>query len=225
MTNTLHRFGDAESFKDDYVIFAICSRGRNDQDAVPKLRRFLEIALKFKPVNLGDSRHGGALRPSKSMHPTSHWNRDATPDFQAVIDGLDTPTTAAAVFNDKIAAQDFMKAVKEADLGLSINISTSIDGADECCHAAGIPRHSVGYSLGFEGKTEKLPNTQVLSLSTMCGHGMVSHSLAKKMIDWVKEGRRTPEEASTYLTRFCSCGVYNPARAIRILEAARYSMK
>ena len=30
-----------------------------------------------------------------------------------------------------------------------------------------------------------------MMLSTMCGHGMVSHSLAKKMIDWVKEGRRT----------------------------------
>ncbi len=225
MTNTLHRFGDAESFKDDYVIFAICSRGMNDQDAVPKLRKFLQMALKFKPVNLGDARHGGALRPSKSMHPTSHWNRDMTPDFQAVIDGLDVPTTAAAVFNDKVAAEDFVKAVKEADLGLSINISTSIDGADECCHSAGIPRHSVGYSLGFEGKTEKLPNTQVLSLSTMCGHGMVSHSLAKKMIDWVKEGRRTPEEASSYLARFCSCGVFNPARAIRILDAARHCMK
>ena len=51
----------------------------------------------------------------------------------------------------------------------------------------GIPRHSVGYSLGFEGKTEKLPNSQVLMLSTMCGHGMVSASLAKKMIDCVKE--------------------------------------
>ena len=24
MTNTLHRFGDAESFHDDYVVFAIC---------------------------------------------------------------------------------------------------------------------------------------------------------------------------------------------------------
>ena len=33
-------------------------------------------------------------------------------------------------------------------------------------------------------------------LSTMCGHGMVSHNLAKKMIDWVKEGRRTPEQAA-----------------------------
>ncbi len=30
MTNTLHRFGDAASFYDDYVIFAIPSRGKND---------------------------------------------------------------------------------------------------------------------------------------------------------------------------------------------------
>ena len=225
MTNTLHRFGDAESFKDDYVIFAICSRGMNDQDAVPKLRKFLQMALKFKPVNLGDARHGGALRPSKSMHPASHWNRDMKPDFEAVVAGFDHITTAAAVFDSRVAAEDFFKAVKEADMGLSVNISTSVDGAEQCCHVAGIPRHSVGYSLGFEGKTEKLPNTQVLLLSTMCGHGMVANSLAKKMIDWVKEGRRTPEEASSYLARFCSCGVFNPARAIRILDAARHSMK
>lgn len=111
-----------------------------------------------------------------------------------------------------------MKRIKAEDLGLSVNISTSIDGAEECCHQAGIPRHSVGYSLGFEGGTENLPSAQVLMLSTMCGHGMVSHSLAKKMTDWVKEGRRTPEQAVTYMARFCSCGVFNPSRAKRILE-------
>jgi len=221
MTNTLHRFGDAESFRDDYVVFAIASKGRNDQDALPKLRKFLEMAVPYRPVNLGDARHGGALRPCRNMRPSSHWSRDMSPDFQAVIDGLDTPTTVAAVFEDRVNAEDFVKAVKDADLGLSINISTSVDGAEQCCHHAGIPRHSVGYSLGFEGKTEKLPNSQVLTLSTMCGHGMVSHSLAKKMIDWVKEGRRTPEEAVTYLARFCSCGVFNPARAKRVLEDAR----
>lgn len=221
MTNTLHRFGDAESFRDDYVVFAIASKGRNDQDALPKLRKFLEMAVPFKPVNLGDARHGGALRPCRNMRPSSHWNRDMLPDFQAVIDGLDTPTTVAAVFDDRVNAEDFVKAVKDADLGLSVNISTSIDGAEQCCHVAGIPRHSVGYSLGFEGKTETLPNSQILMLSTMCGHGMVSHSLAKKMVDWVKEGRRTPEQAVTYLARFCSCGVFNPSRAKRILEDAR----
>jgi hypothetical protein len=90
-----------------------------------------------------------------------------------------------------------------------------------CSCAAGQPRHSLSYSLGFEGETEKLPNTQVLMLTTMCGHSMVSASLAKKMVDWVKEGRRTPEQAAKYLTHFCSCGVYNPSRAQRILEDAK----
>jgi hypothetical protein len=225
MTNTLHRFGDADSFRDDYIVFAMCSKGKNDEDSVPKLRRFLEMALSFNPVNLGDARNGGALRPSRSMNPFSHWKRNIKPDFRAVIDGFNVPTTAAAVFDNRIPAEDLMKAVREADLGLSVNISTSIDGAEQCCHAAGIPRHSVGYSLGFEGKTEHLPNEDVLKLSTMCGHGMIASSLAKKMIDWVKEGRRTPEQASSYLARFCSCGVYNPSRAIRILEDARKRTK
>ena len=225
MTNTLHRYGDAESFRDDYVVFAIASRGKNDIDSVPKLQKFLQMALPFKPVNLGDARHGGALRPSRSMNPASHWNRDIHPDFEAVIAGLDTTTTAAAVFDNRPAAEDFVKAVKEADLGLSVNISTSIEGAEQCCDAAHQCRHSVGYSLGFEGKTDRLPNEDVLKLATMCGHGMVSASLAKKMIDWVKEGRRTPEQAVSYLTRFCSCGVFNPARGKRILEEARTRTK
>ena len=34
MTNTLHRFGDAASFHDDFIVFAICSRGKNDHGAV-----------------------------------------------------------------------------------------------------------------------------------------------------------------------------------------------
>jgi nitrogenase molybdenum-iron protein alpha/beta subunit len=159
------------------------------------------------------------------MSPFNHWTRDMTPDLEEVVRGLDAPTTVAAVFDNRAAAVDFLKKVKEADLGMSINISTSVENAEACCHEVGIPRHSVGYSLGFEGKTEKLPNTQTMLLSTMCGHGMVSHSLAKKMIDWVKEGRRTPEQAVTYMARFCSCGVFNPSRAKRVLEDARHSMK
>jgi hypothetical protein len=220
VTNTLHRFGSAESFRDDYIVFAIASKGKNDEGALQKLRKFLELAVQFKPVNLGDAIHGGALRPSKDVTPVSHWNRDATPDFDAVIRGLDAPTTVAAVFDNRVAAADFVTVIKQADLGLSINISTSIDGAEQCCFAACIPRHSIGYSLGFEGATTKLPDAKVMLLSTMCGHGMVSHNLAEKMIDWVKEGRRTPEQAASYLTRFCSCGVFNPARAARILEQA-----
>jgi len=225
MTNTLHRFGDAESFRDDYIVFAIASKGNNDADALPKLRRFLQIAVEYHPVNLGDARHGGALRPSRALNPLVHWKRDQTPDFQAVIDGLDTVTTCAAVFDNLQAAEKFVARLRQEDLGLSINVSTSIRGAELCCEFACIARHSVGYSLGFEGKTERLPNSQVLELSTMCGHGMISHSLAKKMIDYVKEHRRTPEQAAAYLSRFCSCGIFNPTRAKRILEDARTKTK
>ena len=221
MTNTLHRYGDAASFNDDYVVFAIPARGRNDQECLPKLRRFLELALEYKPVNLGDSRNGGALRPSRHLNPLSHWMRDRKPDFEKVINGLSAPATCAAVFDSRPNAEDFLKRVTEEDLGLSVNISTSVDGAEQCCAHACIPRHSVGYSLGFEGDTKSLPNSQVLMLSTMCGHGMVSHTFARKMIDWVKENRRTPEEAASYMARFCSCGVFNPSRAARILEDAR----
>src|SRR6202161_843915 len=121
MTNTLHRFGDAESFRDDFIVFAIPSKRNKDPNALPKLHRFLEIALEYKPVNLGDARHGGALRPSQNMNPLSHWKRDIKPDFDAVLKGLDTPTTCAAVFDNATAAEEFVKRIKQEDLGLSIN--------------------------------------------------------------------------------------------------------
>jgi hypothetical protein len=222
VTNTLHRVGDAESFHDDFVVIAMACKGTYKQpNPLPGLRKFLQIALEYKPVNLGDPRHGGAIRPSKSMNPFAHWSRDNAPHFQEVVDGLTDVTTCAAVFDNLDSAEKFLKRIRDEDLGLSVNISTSVEGADHCCHFASIPRHSVGYSLGFEGKTEKMPNTQVAMLSTMCGHGMISHSLAKKMIDFVKENRRTPEAAAAILTRFCSCDVFNPSRAKRILEDAR----
>jgi hypothetical protein len=225
MTNTLHRYGTAESFADDYIVFATPSNGKNEIGSLPKLKKFLELALPFHPVNIGDPVHGGSLRPEKDLHTSANWKRDITPNFQAVIDGLDEPASVVAIFDNQAAAEQFLKVAAEADLGLSVNMSTSVEGAVECCKFAGITRHSVGYSLGFEGATEKLPNSQALALSTMCGHGMISSSLAKKMIDWVKEGRRTPQEAVTYMTRFCSCGVFNPVRAQRILEQARTKME
>lgn len=220
MTNTLHRYGTAASFENDYIIFATPSNGRNEIDSVPKLKRFLELALPFHPVNIGDPPHGGAWRPG-NLTTISNWSRDFKPDFRKVIDGINEPASVVAIFDNVSAAQHFLKAVKEADLGLSVNISTSIEGAKNCCRFGGIVRHSVGYSLGFEGNAEKLPDDQVLALTTMCGHGMVSANLAKKMIDWVRENRRTPEEAVTYLSRFCSCGVFNPKRATEILDQSR----
>ena len=66
MTNTLHRFGDSGKLQRRLRHLRDSEpRRRTTRAALPKLKQFLEMALPFKPVNLGDARHGGALRPSQ----------------------------------------------------------------------------------------------------------------------------------------------------------------
>jgi hypothetical protein len=218
MTNTLHRYGSADSFKDDYIVFAIPARGINDQGAVEKERRFLEIARKHNPVNMGDASHGAVFRPSKKLNPLVHWFRNLTRDFETVIKDVSCPTTVAAVFDNPDAVVAFVKDLRAADLGLSINISGALEKVQECARRAGLERHSVEYSLGFLGQTDRMADRQTLELSTMCGHGMLSFNLVRKLMEWVKQGRRTPEQASATLARFCSCGVFNTTRACRLFE-------
>jgi hypothetical protein len=221
MTNTLHRYGCEDSFADDIIVFAIPARGINDKDAVEKERRFLQIARKYNPVNLGDASHGAIFHPSRNLNPSVHWRRRHEQDFDAVINGVSCPTTVSAVFDNAEAVTAFITELKQVDLGLSVNISAGIDKARECARRAGLERHSVEYSLGFFGQTDRMADRQTLEIATMCGHGMLSFSFVRKLVEWVKQGRRSPEQASITLARFCSCGVFNPTRACRLLEEAR----
>src|SRR2546428_10279102 len=117
MTNTLHRYGSAESFSDDYIVFAIPARRINDTNAVERQRRFLEIACKYHPVNMGDASHGAIFRPSKELNPAVHWRRQNAKDFDSVVNGVSNPTTVAAVFDSADTAVAFIKELQEADLG------------------------------------------------------------------------------------------------------------
>jgi len=220
MTNTLHRFGDSESFRDDYIIFAIPARGKNDEGAVPKLKAFLRICIKYGPSNIGNGSRG-KIAPEKGLKPSAHWKRNNHPDWEEVIEGVNKPGTVSAVFNSEEKAIACLKEVVAANFGLSVNVSTSVSNARNAAGSSGIKPHSVEYALPVYDPHNHLPNSQVLALSTMCGHGMVSFNLAKKMLDMVREGRRTPEQAVATLTRFCPCGIYNPDRAKRLLEEAR----
>jgi hypothetical protein len=224
MTNTLHRYGTAESFFDDYIVIAIPSKGNAAAgDPLPALKRFLQIALEYDPVNIGDATSGGGVRPTRrdSMWPHFFSERSSKPDFQKVINGIESATTFSAVFDKRENAEAFVTRIAEEDFGLSINVSSSVINGMQCCKAADVTRHSVAYSLGYEGIPDNIPNRHALTLSTMCGHGLISLSLAKKMIDFVKENRMKPDKAVATLGRFCSCGIFNPSRAKRILEDAR----
>ena len=227
MTNTLHRYSEHYApepppnpapVRDDYIVFAMSSRGLNDDKLVEKYRTFLRLALKHDPVNIGDATKGGIIRPRQDMNPTAHWRRDNRPSPEQVIDGIEGHTTVAAVFNNYEAMKEFVKELRAANLGISINVSAPMDEALRCCEETGITRHSVEYSVGFRGRVDKLPDGTTLELSTMCGHGMVSAKFTQKLLEWVKENRRSPEEAARYMARFCICGVFNTTRAERIIR-------
>jgi hypothetical protein len=196
------------------------SAGKNDEGAIDKLKTFLRICVRHRPSNIGASGQS-SYHPSRDLKPIVHWKRDWQPDFETVIEGVSKAGTAGAVFDSREKAVACLRDVIAADLGLSVNISTSVDGAKETGRACGIPRHSVEYSLGFIDKNDHLPRGQILELATMCGHGMVSFAMAQKMLDMVREGRRTPAQAVATLARFCPCGVFNPSRALRLIEDAR----
>jgi hypothetical protein len=222
MTNTLHRYGSLESFRDDFIVFIRSSKGRNESGSVPKLKAFLRTALRHRPVTISQYRYGSTVRPSDGLSPSVHWRRpvrDLTPE--QVVEGITKDYTVAAIFDTAEAMEGFLREVKAAGWGLSVNVAGLTGEVHTCAKRAGIARHSVEYSPGFQGALDRLPERPVLELSTMCGHGMVSPNLARKMLDRVREGHRTPEQATAYLGRFCSCGVFNPARAIRLLEAVR----
>ena len=221
MTNTLHRFGAPETQRDDYIVFAMASKGINDAGAPEKLQAFLRLAVKHGPVNVGHAIKGGMYHASANLNPLAHWSRPETADPDAVVRSIDAPSTVSAVFDDVAKVEALLKDLKAADLGISINISSLAEEANACCKRAGITRHSIEYSLGFHGDLNQLPDRHVLELSTMCGHGMLSHNFARKMIDMVRENRRTPRQAATYMARFCTCGIFNLTRATRVLEQAR----
>ena len=168
MTNTLHRWGDRESLRDDYIIFAMPAKGQNDAGCAPALKRFLELAIRHEPVNIGDAKRGGAYRGPEAVSPLNHWFPHAKADFRAVIDGIDGYTVAAAVFDRADKLEAFLRDVKAADLGMCVNISAVTDIARAALERVGITRHSVEYSLPFRfGRTEMLPDKRTLELYTI----------------------------------------------------------
>src|SRR6201995_1986509 len=146
MTNSLHRYGTAESFVDDYIVFSLPAKSKaagQHGDALAAQNRFMQIAAEYRPCSLGDALHGGTLRPTKSKSIFGHWGKRNRPNFKKVLEGMSKAGTMAAVFDKRENAEAFVKRIKEEDLGLSVNISSSIDNANNVCIDEGIRLHGI----------------------------------------------------------------------------------
>ncbi|MDD3706196.1 MAG: hypothetical protein PHC45_09080, partial [Clostridiaceae bacterium] len=68
------------------------------------------------------------------------------------------------------------------------------------------------------GDKARLPDEKYLEITSMCGHAMISVNLIKKMINDVKKGIKTIEQAAAELAKPCVCGIFNAEKAQKILE-------
>ncbi len=205
MTHTLHRIGTPESLSKDYVFLCMASTGRNVDGAGEKLRQFYRLAKENGAVKLSDARLG---------------NEYTQGNLDTVYANIFDKSAVHAVFDTEEKAKNMIQALVEADIGLSVVVSGLADSVQQCCRDAGIERHTVEFSLGRWGKTDRLPPQELLQINTMCGHGMVTIGLIRKILEDIKSGDITPEEGAEKLFEPCVCGAFNPVRAAELLKEA-----
>lgn len=201
MTHTLHRKGDAENLKGDFVVLTMSAKTVNAQGSGAKMRRFFEILEKHNAVNYGDMKTGNILNS----------------DRDTVHDGIRDTSIVHFVFTEKETVGKVLDELKEAKLGTSVIVSGLVDATEQLCNEVGLKMHTVEFSGGIHGKLELLPEEPVLEITTMCGHGMVASNLVREMVKQIKKGKKTLEEAGLELAKPCQCGVFNPKRAEALL--------
>jgi len=203
MTHSLHRGGSEESLKNDYVFLCTPAKGINDKGAREKLLKVLDIIMEIGPSNIGFYGYGSLLsgisiaEVKKNFHDNSRIRCN---------------------FDSKEKVKEAIGRIKSENLGLSITVSGLIEEIKEISNELGLKLHTINISCGCYGKINRLPSSEILELSTMCGHGMVSYALIKSVVNKLKTGEIDYDEAIHTLGEPCTCGIFNPTRARHILQ-------
>ncbi|MDP2859661.1 MAG: hypothetical protein Q8P50_17050 [Bacillota bacterium] len=204
MTHTLHRTHNIPGGPDDLIVFSMIARGFNDVNAGPKLAAIFEILLRHAPVNAGDDNRGGLLTGE-------------TPEN--IMAGAGPTSYMAAVYTDQRQAEDALRDLKQADLGMPVVVTGHREQVFAMLRRVGLKPHTVNLSIGTFGKTESAPEPEVLDITSMCGHGMVCPDHARHVMEQVRAGRMTPSRAAEDLARPCTCAMFNPTRAEHVIRA------
>jgi hypothetical protein len=202
MTHTLHRRGSRESLDCDYIVFTMSAKGFNETGSGKRMQEFLNILLKYQPVNYGDMVTGNCHVKSR----------------EEIYNHIGDTSIIHGVFTDPQVVSDVLKELKTADLGISVVVTGVHEETEQCCRESSLQKHTIEHSLGIFGQMKKLPAEEILQLTTMCGHGMVPVNLVERTVADIKRSKKTYREAALELTRPCHCGIYNPVRAERLLR-------
>lgn len=204
MTHTLHRRGEIEDLKEDYVLLIRISRGINQEGSEPKMQQIWEVLSHYEQdlVNFGNH--------------NPNWGDGELYDMEALKKS--SSRIIHAVFKDRDKLKACLNDIKEKDFGISVVVSGVYEETQKICSEIGLTPHTVNYSLGSHGKVERLPQGDVLEIHTMCGHAMVSFNLIRNMVEEIDAGNISTKDAAKKLTRMCDCGIFNTFRAEKLLN-------
>lgn len=202
MTHSLHRRGSLASLSHDYVWQPYPAQNINDKNLPEKFGAIIDIVEELGSPNWGDIKTG----PRVAV------------DAATIKEKLTQKSRVRGVFTEKAQVEEFLRRMKALDTGLSLVISGITDKVLDACRETGLKPHSVNLSLGVWGKKELLPPEEVLEVTTMCGHHMVSSSIVRLIAERVRKGALTPQQGGRRLAGLCPCGIFNPERASALLE-------
>ena len=202
MTHSLHRCGKLQ--EKDFVWLLYHVKGVNDQNFVERLRKAIGVIEEVGSVNWGDVKSG----PIVSVPPAE------------IKEKVTEKSRIRGAFTSRDQVTQFLKKMKEADLGFCVIISGLLDQVFSACQEAGVKPHTMNYSLGVFGNKKLLADEDTLAITTMCGHHMIPDEFVAETRQRVKEGKLSPEKASLEFARLCPCGIFNQERAkeLMILE-------
>ena len=198
MTHTLHRrVNDAIPGK-DFVILCMAAQKFNDRGAGEKLKKIFQLLLDLNPENIADDNLGGIYTGE-------------TP--QTILDHMGDKAYVGVALSDEGKLKEALTRLKKADLGMPVVVSGNFDAVFKILKQVGLKPHTVNMSLGTFGKKEILPRPEVLEITSMCGHQMVTARQVETVFRKTKNKKITPEEGAKELARSCTCGIINPQRA------------
>ena len=120
MTHSLHRSGDIESQKEDFVWFMYQTKGVNDVNIKPKALEFIAVAEAVGSENWGDVKSGPKLR-----YP-----------IEEIKAKISDKSRLRGIFTKKRQVVDFLKQIKAKDLGMSVIVTGVLSEVVAACKEA-----------------------------------------------------------------------------------------
>jgi hypothetical protein len=175
----------------------------NDLGSGAKLKQFFKMLLELEPDNIADDNLGGIFTGQ-------------TPE--SILEHMGDKAYVGAAFSDRGKLREALRRLKEADLGISVVVSGNFEVVFKVLNEIGLKPHTVNMSLGTFGKAEILPRKEVLEMTCMCGHGMVSSRHVETVLRKVKARKMTAGEGGRELAHSCTCGIFNPELAEGLIQ-------